>query len=204
MAARAQDARRHAPATLRNRDAILAVLRRHLPPSGLVLEIASGSGEHAVHFAAALPGLAFQPSDPDPGARASVDAWARATRLPNLRPALALDVRETPWPLDRADAVFCANMIHIAPWAATPTLLAGAARCLAPGGALILYGPFRRGGAHTAPSNAAFDAELRRQNPEWGVRALEEVAAEAAAAGFAAPLVEEMPANNLMLVFRRV
>ncbi|WP_149537724.1 DUF938 domain-containing protein [Siccirubricoccus phaeus] len=202
MPAPAEDARRHAPAALRNQDAILAVLRRHLPQAGLVLEIASGSGEHAMHFAAALPGLVFQPSDPEAGARASIDAWARRAGLPNLRPALALDVRETPWPVARAEAVFCANMIHIAPWAATPALMAGAGSCLGPGGVLALYGPFRRG-THTAPSNAAFDADLRRRNPAWGVRELEAVTAEAVAQGFLPPLIEEMPANNLTLLFRR-
>jgi SAM-dependent methyltransferase len=201
MAKLGQDARCHAPATMRNRDAILAALRRHLPPQGLVLEVASGTGEHAVHFAAGLPSLSFQPSDRDDRARASINAWVRAARLPNLRPALALDTTAEAWPIDAADAVFAANMIHIAPWAATLGLVAGAARILPPGGALILYGPFRRGGKHTAPSNAAFDADLRAHDPEWGVRDLEAVTE--AAADFTAPLVEPMPANNFLLVFRR-
>jgi hypothetical protein len=194
-----EDPRRHAPATARNRDAILAGLRRHLPPAGLVLEIASGSGEHAVHFATALPGLVFQPSDPDEGARASTDAWARDAALPNLRPALALDAAAPDWPIAAADAVFSANMIHIAPWAATLGLFAGAARVLAAGAPLILYGPFLRHGAHTAPSNAEFDDSLRARDPAWGVRDLEGLPAE----GFAQPLVEPMPANNLLVVFRR-
>jgi SAM-dependent methyltransferase len=200
------DARREAPAAARNRGPILAVLRRHLPArGGLVLEVASGTGEHAVHFAAALPALVFQPSDPDPEARASADAWARGSRLSNLRPALALDAAAPPedWPLARADAVLCVNMIHIAPWTAALGLVRGAARLLPPGGPLILYGPFRRGGRHTAPSNAAFDAALRAQDPAWGVRDLEAVAEEAAARGFGPPEVEAMPANNLTLVFRR-
>jgi SAM-dependent methyltransferase len=199
------DKRRHAPATLRNRDAILAALKRHLPARGAVLEVASGTGEHAAHFAAALPGLVFQPSDSDPGARASVDAWAEGARLPNLRTALALDVTEPDWEraAGKADAVLCINMVHIAPWAATEGLMRGAARLPPPGGALCLYGPFRREGRHTAPSNAAFDAQLRAGDPAWGVRDLKTVAAEAAARGFAPPVVEEMPANNLFVALRR-
>lgn len=199
------DKRRHAPATLRNRDAILAALGRHLPARGTVLEVASGTGEHAAHFAAALPHLVFRPSDPDPGARASIDAWAAGARLPNLRPALALDVTESDWEraVGAADAVLCVNMVHIAPWAATPGLMRGAARLLPAGGVLCLYGPFKREGRHTAPSNAAFDADLRASDPAWGVRDLEAVAAEAAAQGFAPPTIEEMPANNLLVAFRR-
>ena len=197
------DARRSAPAALRNRDPILAVLRRVLPARGLVLEVASGTGEHAAHFAAALPGLVFQPTDPDPAARASIDAWAAAARLPNLRPALALDAMAPDWPIARADAVLCINMIHIAPWEATPGLLAGAARLLPSGGPLVLYGPFRRGGSHAGPSDAAFDAALRAQDPRWGLRDLERVAEEAAGRGFGPPEVVAMPANNLTLVFRR-
>ena len=198
-----QDARRHAPATARNRDPILAVLRRHLPETGTLLEVSAGTGEHAVHFAAAFPGLTWQPTDPDPGARASIAAWAREAKLNNLRPPLALDAASDTWPLARADAVLCINMIHIAPWAAGLGLLRGAARLLSPGGPLILYGPFRQGGRHTAPSNEAFDAGLRAQDPDWGVRDLETVAAEAAALGFGPPEVEPMPANNLMPIFRR-
>ncbi len=199
------DKRRHAPATLRNRNPILEALRRHLPARGTVLEVASGTGEHAVHFAAALPHLLFRPSDPDPGARASIGAWARDARLPNLRAALALDVAAPDWEgaAGAADAVLCVNMVHIAPWAATRGLMRGAARLLPAGGVLCLYGPFKRGGRHTAPSNEAFDAQLRASDPAWGVRDLEAVAAEAAARGFAAPpVVEEMPANNLFVAFR--
>jgi SAM-dependent methyltransferase len=195
--------RRQAPAAARNRDPILEVLRRHLPAEGLVLEIASGSGEHAVHFAEALPGLAFQPSDPDPVARASIDGWADASGLKNLRPALALDVTSRPWPIERADAVMCLNMIHIAPWEAAVGLIAGAARLLPPEGRLYLYGPYRRDGRPTAPSNEAFDRDLRRRNPAWGVRDLEAVTALAETQGFTAPEITEMPANNLSLVFRR-
>lgn len=195
------DPRRVAPAAARNRDPILAVLRRVLPPSGLVLEVASGTGEHAAHFAAALPALRFQPSDPDPASRASIDAWCAG--LPNVRPALALDAAAAKWPLDHADAVLCINMVHISPWAATLGLLRGAARLLPPGGPLVLYGPYRRAGVPTAPSNDAFDADLRARNPAWGLRQLEEVAAEAAAAGFGLPEIVEMPANNLTVIFRR-
>ncbi|MEO3473584.1 DUF938 domain-containing protein [Roseomonas sp. CAU 1739] len=197
------DPRRFAPAAARNRDAILDALRRHLPATGLVLEIGSGSGEHAIHFAAAMPNLTFQPSDPDPDARASIDAWTAESGLANIRPALALDAAAPAWPLATADAVVCINMIHIAPWAATEGLMRGAAAILPPGAPLILYGPYRQGGAHTAPSNAAFDADLRARDPAWGVRDLEAVAALAGSRGFGPPTVTAMPANNLTVVFRR-
>jgi len=198
------DPRRYAPATLRNREAILAVLARCLPARGLVLEVASGSGEHLVHFAAALPALEFQPSDPEPAARASIDAWAVAASLPNLRPALDLDAEAEIWPITAADAILCINMIHIAPWRACRGLIRGAARILGAGGVLYLYGPYKRAWRHTAPSNAEFDLGLRARNPEWGVRDLEAVAELANAAGFSGPAVEAMPANNLSLVFRRL
>jgi len=200
-----QDARQHAPAAARNRAPIWAVLQRHLPNKGLVLEVASGSGEHAVHFAAAAgPEIVFQPSDPDPQARASIDAWAAASGLPNVRPALALDATCEAWPIAHADVVLCCNMIHIAPWEAAIGLVQGAARVLSAGGLLFLYGPYRREGRHTAPSNAAFDRDfLKARNPAWGVRDLEAVAELAAQAGFGAPVIEEMPANNLSVVFRR-
>jgi SAM-dependent methyltransferase len=195
--------KRHAPAAARNRGPILEVLRPRLPARGLVLEIASGSGEHAVHFAAALPGLVFQPSDPDEEALASIDAWSAESGLANIRPAVALDAASPAWPVPQAAAVLCSNMIHIAPWSAAAGLIAGSARVLADDGLLYLYGPFRRGGRHTAPSNEAFDRDLRRRNPDWGVRDLEAVADLAAAHGFAPPEVVDMPANNLSLVFRR-
>ncbi len=197
------DPRIHAPAAGRNRDAILDALRPVLPERGTVLELASGSGEHVVHFAAALPGLEFQPSDPAAERRASIDAWVADAGLGNIRPALAVDATAADWGVARADAVLCINMIHIAPWAAAQGLVAGAARVLPPAGVLCLYGPYRRGGQHTAPSNAAFDADLRDRDPAWGVRDLEAVASLAAAAGFAAPAVTELPANNLLVVFRR-
>ena len=198
------DPRRFAPAAARNRDPILAALRPRLPAAGLVLEVASGSGEHAIHLAAALPALTFQPSDPDPGARASIDAWAAKAGLANIRPALALDAAAADWPAAAADAVVCINMIHIAPWAACEGLVRGAARLLPAGGPLILYGPYRRDGRHTAPSNAAFDADLRARDPAWGVRDLEAVAALAAGQGFGPPEAVEMPANNLTVIFRRL
>jgi SAM-dependent methyltransferase len=198
------DKRRYAPATLRNRDAILGVLKQHLPVSGLVLEMASGSGEHVLHFArASADTLVFQPSDPDPSARDSIDAWAASLGLANVRPAVALDAAAAAWPVSHADAVICINMIHIAPWAAAVGLVHGASRVLPPEGMLYLYGPYRRGGRHTAPSNEAFDGSLRTRNPAWGVRDLEAVVELAESHGFAPPAVEEMPANNLSLVFRR-
>jgi SAM-dependent methyltransferase len=199
----APDPRRVSPAAGRNREAILAELRGLLPPRGLLLEVASGSGEHAMHIATALPGLVVQPSDPDPAARASIDAWARQAGLANLRPALALDAVAPDWPIGAADAVLCINMIHIAPWAATPGLLAGAARILPPGAPLVLYGPYRRDGAHTAPSNAAFDADLRARDARWGLRDLEAVTEAATQAGFCPPAITGMPANNFILAFRR-
>ncbi|NMJ41338.1 DUF938 domain-containing protein [Roseomonas sp. JC162] len=195
------DPRRFAPAAARNRDPILAVLRGVLPARGVVLEVASGSGEHAIHFAAAMPALTFQPSDPDADARASIDAWA--ADAPNIRPALALDAAAPDWPITAADAVVCINMIHISPWASTEGLMRGASALLPEGAPLVLYGPYKREGAHTAPSNAAFDADLRTRNAAWGVRDLEAVAALAAANGFGPPGVAEMPANNLTVVFRR-
>jgi SAM-dependent methyltransferase len=198
------DDRLYAPATLRNRASIAGVLARWLPSEGTVLEVASGTGEHALHFAAAFPQLVWQPSDPAATHRRSIEAHRRVAGLSNLRPPLDIDVTAPDWPLPGAvDAVLCCNMIHIAPWAAAEGLCAGAARHLRPGGGLYLYGPFKRDGRHTAPSNASFDATLRAQDPAWGVRDLEAVAALAAAAGLAAPLIEAMPANNLSLWFAK-
>ena len=197
------DTQLHAPATARNRAPILDVLRRHLPERGLVLEVASGSGEHIVHFAQTFPGLDFQPSDGDARARASIDAWRTEAGLPNIRPALALDAAAEPWPISTADAVLCINMIHIAPWEAAVGLVRGAAALLRADCMLYLYGPFRREGAHTAPSNAAFDRSLRMEDPAWGVRDLEAVADLAGSHGFCEPVIETMPANNLSLIFRK-
>jgi len=195
------DARRHAPATGRNRAPILAVLERVLPQAGTVLEVASGTGEHAVAFAGAFPRLAWQPSDPDAGARESIAAWRAAAALPNLLPPVALDAAAAHWPIGRADAMLCINMIHIAPWSACLGLMAGARRLLGPGAPLYLYGPYLRADVETAPGNLAFDRSLRTSNPDWGVRHLADV--EAAAAGFRLTEIVEMPANNLSLVFRR-
>jgi len=195
--------KRYAPAAARNRQPILDVLRPRLPSQGLVLEVASGSGEHVVHLAQALPALVFQPTDPDADARASIDDWAMTLALGNVRAAAALDTTSDAWPVDRADAVLCCNMIHIAPWEAAVGLIRGAGRILPPGGLFYLYGPYRRDGRHTAPSNEAFDQDLRRRNPAWGVRDLEAVTALAASEGFGAPEILDMPANNLSLVFKR-
>jgi SAM-dependent methyltransferase len=196
--------RREAPAVARNRDPILDVLRRHLPASGRVLEFASGTGEHVVHFAAALPRLSFQPSDPDERARASIDDWVKTRGLANVAPALALDASAGKWSVDDVAAILCINMIHISPWAATVGLIEGAGDRLPPGGVLFLYGPYRRAGTVTAPSNEAFDADLRARNADWGLRQLEEVEVLAARHGFAAPTIIEMPANNLSVIFRKI
>ncbi len=192
-----------APAVARNKDAILDVLRPLLPSSGLVLEIASGTGEHAVHFAGAMPHLTWQPSDPAPAARASIAAWAAEAGLPNIRPPLALDAAASLWPLARADAMVCINMVHISPFASTEGLMRGAGALLPAGGLLLIYGPFRRADVPTAPSNEAFDADLRRRDPAWGLRDLEAVAACAASHGVTLVGVEAMPANNLALILRK-
>ncbi|HSH06481.1 MAG TPA: DUF938 domain-containing protein [Burkholderiales bacterium] len=188
----------------RNRGPILEVLQRVLPPAGRVLEIASGSGEHAVYFARALHNLTWQPSDPDRAARESIRAWIAQEKVANVLAPIALDMMNARWPymLDKVDAVVCINMIHIAPWEACLGLLYGCEQLLPPGGPLVLYGPFMRGGRHTAPSNAAFDESLRRQDPRWGVRDLDDVVREAALRGFHLAEVVEMPANNLTVVLR--
>lgn len=197
------DARRFAPATARNREPILAVLERTVPPGARVLEIAAGSGEHACFFAERLPVAEWQPTDPDAESRASIDAWRAHSGAGRVAPALELDVTARVWPVSRADFVLCVNMIHISPWEATFGLLSGSAKLLPTGGVLVLYGPYRRFGAHTASSNADFDASLRARDPRWGVRDLEAVAAEAERAGFALDEVVAMPANNFSVVFRR-
>jgi len=193
-----------APATQRNRGPILEVLRRVLPASGRVLEVASGSGEHVVFFAKALPDLAWQPSDPDPASLDSIKAWTAHAGLGNILPPRVLDVTRARWAhsIDAVDAVVCINMIHIAPWEACLGLFYGAEELLSPGAPLVLYGPFFRGGVHSAPSNAAFDASLRRQDPRWGLRELDDVVREAGLRGFRLAEVVEMPANNLTVVFR--
>jgi SAM-dependent methyltransferase len=191
------------PAVARNRDPILAVLRRVLPDHGTVLEIASGTGEHAAYFATHLPHLAWQPTDVDPDALASIEARRTAANAPNLRAPITLDVTAPVWPVTQADAVVSINMIHISPWAAAQSLMSGAARLLVPGAVLYLYGPYKENGVHTAPSNAAFDASLGARDPQWGVRDLGDVRALADSHGF--DLVERiaMPANNLSVIFRR-
>ncbi|WP_447763653.1 DUF938 domain-containing protein [Sphingopyxis panaciterrae] len=197
------DDKRHAPATLRNRDVIAAVLADWLPPSGVVLEVASGSGEHAAHFAAAFPQFDWQPSDPDPAALTSIAAWSGEAGLANVAPPLALDAASPEWPLTRAEAILCINMVHISPWEATLGLFVGAARLLPPGAPLILYGPYVEADGPTAESNLAFDASLRARNPAWGLRDTASVKAAAADAGLAFAERRAMPANNLMLLFRR-
>jgi SAM-dependent methyltransferase len=192
-----------APAAERNKEPIVAVLKRVLPERGEVLEIASGTGQHVAHFAKALPLLQWQPSDPDHTIHGSIARWTAHERLENVRPPIALDVGVDPWPVDHADAVVCINMIHIAPWQATLDLMAGAGRVLPAGGVLVLYGPYRRFGRHTADSNAAFDAQLRATDPQWGVRDLEAVLDVAHQHGLASEEIVAMPANNLTLVLRK-
>ena len=197
------------PSARRNRAPILEVLRELLGDRspGTVLEVASGTGEHAIYLAPRFPGLAWQPSDRDPETRATIRAWSGIEPSPNLRPPLDLDARDQAWPVEDEDwpgppvnAILCINMIHIAPWAACLGLLAGAGRILGAGGTLYLYGPFARAGRHTAPSNEAFDASLRSRDPEWGVRDLDRVAAAAASHGLVLKGTVEMPANNLSVI----
>lgn len=210
------DFRQYAPATERNRQPILEVLQRVLPPGGTILEIASGTGEHATFFAPRLKAHQWLPSDPDLNHRASIQAWQSYFPSDNLFPPLALDVRESVWPVEHPlkldgivlennpiTAIVCINMIHIAPWSACLGLMAGAGRILPDGGILYLYGPFKQGGKHTAESNKMFDESLRLSNPEWGVRDLEEVIA--VAKNHALQYIETipMPANNLSVVFQR-
>jgi hypothetical protein len=199
----AGDPRRSAPHVARNAGPIAEVLRAVLPERGLVVEMASGTGEHVVHWARTFPNLLWQPSDPEPAALRSIEAWRIEAGLVNLLPAIPLDARAADWPVDRADALLCINMVHISPWAATLGLLRGAGRLLAAGAPLYLYGAYRQAGVATAPSNVAFDASLRARDPEWGLRDLEEVAIAAKRSGFTLESVVEMPANNLSVVFRR-
>jgi hypothetical protein len=196
-----EGARRSAPAALRNRDPIAAVLAQWLPGRGTVLEIASGTGEHAMHFARAFPNLQWQPSDVHPDALKSAAAWVEAAGLPNLKTPIVLDAASPDWPIDHADAILSINMVHISPWQAAIGLLDGAARLLAGGEPLILYGPWLAGDIETAPTNLAFDADLKRRNPSWGLRRVEDFAAEAEQRGFSLGQRRSMPANNSMLLF---
>jgi SAM-dependent methyltransferase len=198
------DSKLDAPATHRNREPIAAVLRQWLPQTGTVLEVASGTGQHSTYFAEQFPHLVWQPSELDPKGLASIRAWAAESQLANLRPPLQLDVCQSTWPIDRCDVLLSANLIHIAPWPVALGLLSGANRILSPDGTLCLYGPFRIGGQHTAPSNEAFDQDLRRRDPSWGVRDLERVVECAREEGFELIDRVEMPANNQTLVFRRI
>lgn len=212
------DARQYAPATQRNRELILEVLLQVLPPTGTVLEVSSGTGEHAVFFAPQLHPRKWIPSDPNPVARASITAWREHCSADNLYPPIALDVCDSVWAIERDElpqslqgldlkrepivAIANINMIHIAPWSACLGLMAGAGRILPPGGILYLYGPFKQGGKHTAPSNAVFDESLQMQNPEWGVRNLDDVVAVAREQRLALVKTYTMPANNLSVIFQ--
>ncbi len=196
-------AKRESPAAQRNRAPIAQVLSEELPERGLVLEIASGTGEHAVHFARQFPDLDWQPSDPDAQARASIGAYAEEAALPNLREPVALDVSTEEWPIRSADALLCVNMVHISPWRASEGLFAGAAEILAEGAPLILYGPYIEAGVETAASNLAFDESLKARNPEWGLRDVSDIDALARRSGFSRMRRVQMPANNIVLVYRR-
>jgi hypothetical protein len=198
------DHRRSAPHVARNAAPIMDVLRDALPVRGLVLEVASGTGEHVLNFAREFPKLLWQPSDPEPVSLRSIEAWRVESGLFNLLPPVSLDARAAEWPVPQADAILCINMIHISSWLATAGLMRGAGRLLEAGAPLFLYGPYRRAGVETAPSNEAFDESLKSRNPEWGLRDLEDVSAEAEKHGLGLDRVVEMPANNLSLLFRKV
>jgi SAM-dependent methyltransferase len=200
----AEGSRRSALAALRNREPIAEVLDDWLPKSGTVLEIASGTGEHAAFFAERFPSLDWQPSDVHPDALDSIRAWREEAGLPNLREPLVLDASDPEWPIHKADALLNINMVHISPWSAALGLLAGAARALPAGGPLILYGPWLKADIETVPSNLEFDAELKRRDPEWGLRWVEDFAAAAAQKGLKMEETRPMPANNLMLLLRRL
>jgi hypothetical protein len=198
------DHRRSAPHVARNAEPIAEVLREILPERGLVLEVASGTGEHVLHFARTFPQLDWQPSDPDPAALASIEAWRLEAGSANLLPPVALDAGAPDWPVAAVDAILCINMVHISPWTATVGLMCGGGRLLAVGAPLYLYGAYRQAGVATAPSNLAFDLNLRARDPEWGVRELEDVVAEAERNSLRLDRVVPMPANNLSVVFRKL
>jgi len=196
-------AKSFAPAAERNRQPILDVLRRVLPPAGLVLEVASGTGEHAVFFSEHLPTLQWQPTDASPDSLQSIRAWVEETARKNLLPPLELDVRAPQWPITKADALLCINMIHISPWEATEALFRGASQLLTGRSPLVTYGPYRLHGEHTAPSNEAFNQSLRSRNPCWGVRDIDELSELGRQTGFALQERVGMPANNMTLVWKR-
>jgi Protein of unknown function (DUF938) len=196
-------AKRYAPATERNRDAIADVLAEILPATGTVLEIASGTGEHLVHFATRFPSITWQPSDYDEAGLASIAAWSAEADLPNILPPVRLDAAALDWPINQTDMILCINMVHISPWEATTGLLKGAGRVLSAGRVLCLYGPYRRADAPTAPSNESFDVSLKSRNPNWGLRSVEDVVDVAREQGLVLDRLIEMPANNLSLIFRR-
>ncbi len=198
-----RDVRLSSPAALRNRGPISDVLRDILPETGIVLEIASGSGEHIIHFAGLFPALIWQASDPSPEARASILAWSKAEQAANVLPPLDIDAAGDQWPVQRADAMIAINMVHISPWPATQGLLKAAGRLLPAGGVLFLYGPYRRDGHPLVQSNVDFDADLRARNPAWGIRRLEDLEETGGQSGLSIASVAEMPANNLGVTFRR-
>jgi hypothetical protein len=204
MREKMSDHRQYAPATLRNRDFILDVLREVLPMQGVILEVASGSGEHVVHFARNFPSLEFQPSDREQAALLSIDAWVKVSRTPNVGAPIVLDVSQPFWPIASANGIICINMVHISPWEATLGLIKGAAAILPRTAPLYLYGPYTRERFATTASNQAFDRSLRDRDATWGLRDLDEVAAIAQSAGFSRPAITEMPANNLSVVFHRL
>jgi hypothetical protein len=197
------EAKRYAPATKRNRDAIAGVLAPRLPAQGIVLEIASGTGEHMVHFAGRFPHLIWQPSDYDAAGLASIAAWSAEAALPNISPPAQIDASAPVWPVTNANAILCINMIHISPWSATVGLMAGAGRILPRGGMLYLYGPYREHGVPTAPSNEDFDVSLKSRNPDWGLRSVDDVTALATEHHLILEARISMQANNLSLVFRK-
>ena len=196
-------AKRLSEACERNKEPILEVLKDVFPAQGLVLEIASGTGQHAIHFATNLPNITWQPSDMDPELRKSVEAWQAESNLQNLKTPVHLDVTSENWPVEMADAMMCANMIHIAPWEACIGLLDGAGRILPEGGILCMYGPYKVGGKHTAPSNEAFDQSLRARNASWGIRNLDDVALEARRRGLHLIKTVKMPSNNFCVIYKK-
>ena len=194
--------KRHAPATERNREPIGDILQSRLPSEGTILEIASGTGQHAIYMAERFSHITWQPSETSPDNIASIKAWALEVNLPNLNTPLELDVNKTPWPINSADAIFCANMIHISPWHSCICLLEGAAKVLTPGAKLFLYGPFLVDGQPTSESNKEFDLSLRSRNTQWGLRDVNHVRLEAEKNGFSMQEMLPMPANNFTVTFK--